>query len=321
MNRTKNIMTFGVELTAPTPQPEKYFNDLIHPSVKYIPGGFAGHDWWMVATPYYNYNSAIENPILYYGDSREGGLPPLVWNPTAIVQDTPSTGYNSDGCIYFDGSKLWVFWRENGTPDTDNTGGRATFGVSTINGTTFSTKKLFAPLGFSIQGKTGDAEMCPIITDIRGKIELFGCHYEFEPKRQPYGLAIWDIENNDLENKTFTLTKTVGQLYYGGFNFWHFDVFKYEDKYYCLVTPESGNEILLGTSNDGENFKYWSTPLISSLKTGRSYLYKPCGMVLNDVFYLWYPSKNASGVNKLYMSQMNFKKLLLDIDKTINIIS
>ena len=58
---------------------EKYLNDNIHPCIRYVPDGFAGHKWWMVTTPILG-GSSTENPILYWGDSREGELPPLTWS-------------------------------------------------------------------------------------------------------------------------------------------------------------------------------------------------------------------------------------------------
>lgn len=322
MSTRKDIMTLGVLLNILTPEPDKYKNDLIHPSVLYIPNGFAGRKWWMVATPYYNRNSSIENPILYYGVEKEDGTPPTEWIAVGVVEDTPSRGYNSDGCLYFDGVKLWIFWRENNTQDTVDAGyKRATFGVSTTDGLTFSQKKLFAG-ELTGEGDTykEDSEMCPIITDMNGKLQLYGCHYEFEPNKQPRGLAIWDIENNDLENKAFTRTKTVGQLYYRGFNFWHFDIFRHDNKFYCVVTPEKGDEILLGVSDDAENFKFWSTPLLSTAVSGAEYMYKPCARVIDGTFYLWHPVK-VNGVNKIHMSQMNFTQLLSSLNETVSSIS
>lgn len=315
-------MTLGVPVLDWTPQPDKYKNDNIHPCVRYIEQGFAGHKWWMVTTPYYNSDSTIENPILYYGDSPTGtNLPPTSWQGGAVVEDTPASGYNSDACIYFDGTKLWVFWRENGTPDcTSKNTARATFGRSTTNGSTFSNKKLFAPLGFDMQGKQGDAEMCPIVVNFDGHLRLYGTHYEFTPSRKPYGLAIWDIENNDLETKQFTLTKTVGQQYRKGFNFWHYDLFKHESKYYCVVTPESGAEILIGVSDDCENFKFWSTPLLSNSVSGTQYLYKPTAMVHDGIFYVWHPNR-VNGINKIYMSQILFTELLERLESTVSRIS
>jgi len=311
-----NAMTLGIKLSAPTPQPEKYYDDLVHPCVRYIPDGFAGHKWWMVGTPYYDINSTIENPILYYGDSRAGNLPPLQWTAVGVVADTPpEIGYNSDPCIYYDGKGLWVFWRENWTTECIASGyDRATFGKYTLDGATFGTKKLFAG---EVRGDV-DSEMCPIVVKFDGKIKLYGCHHEFTPIRRPLGLSIWDISDNDLEHKMFSKTKDVLPSYKAGFDFWHFDMFEYESKYYCVVTPESGTEILLGRSNDGENFKFWKTPLLSGKVTGRNYFYKPSAIVHEGIFYLWNPV-SEEGVkvrtSRIWMSEIKFNELIQLLDK------
>jgi hypothetical protein len=149
MVTNKNAMKLGVEVLNWTPQPDKYLNDNIHPCVRYISGGFAGHKFWMTTSPYPNSNAQVENVILYWGDSPDGGItPPLTWKGGTVVVDTPATGYNSDPNIYYDGTKLWIFWRENSTPDAASVGGRATFGVYTTDGTTFSQKKNVCTIKF-----------------------------------------------------------------------------------------------------------------------------------------------------------------------------
>lgn len=310
-----DAMSLGTKLVAPTPNPEKYFDDLIHPCVRYIEGGFAGHDWWMVATPYRGNDESIENPILYYGDSRDGGKPPLEWIATGIVEDTPSQGYNSDGVIFFDQGKLWVFWRENHTNDCrTNNYERATFGRYTLDGISFSEKKLFA----GEKSMTRDSELCPIITRRKDKIILYGGNYEFKPKRRPHGIAIWDIDNNDLLNSEFVL-REIGNLDCGSiFKFWHFDLFTYSDLYYCVATPEKAGAIYLGVSEDGLNFKFWKRPLLSTKGTGRSYFYKPSALVKDGMFYLWHPVAEEGitpRTSRIWMSEINFEELLKSLDQ------
>ena len=314
-----NAMILGVKLTAPTPQPEKYFDDLLHPCVRYIPDGFAGHNWWMVASPDRNADSSIENPILYFGDSREGDLPPLLWTALGVIEETPiKGGYNSDPNLYFDGNGLWIFWRENGTAACfANAAIRATFGKYTLDGITFSPKKFFAG------EKTGteDSEMCPIVLKINDKVKLFGAHHQFTPERAPWGLSIWDIADNDLQNNVFTKTIDVLPSYKSGFDFWHFDLFIHDNKYYCVVSPESGNEILLGRSDDGVNFKFWNTPLLSNDITGRSFFYKPSAMVYKGIFYLWNPVAElgvSPRTSRIWMSEIVFDDLISILDSYDN---
>lgn len=65
-----DAMDLGQKLNIPTPNPEKYFDDLIHPCVRYVEGGFQGHDWWMVATLYRGNDASM----LFDGGSMRGYL-------------------------------------------------------------------------------------------------------------------------------------------------------------------------------------------------------------------------------------------------------
>lgn len=162
--------------------------------------------------------------------------------------------------------------------------------------------------------------MCPIVVNVQGSIKLFGTYYEFSPDRKPYGLAVWDIQDNDLASNQFTLSKTVGQLYKRSFNFWHFDIFEHDSKYYCIVTPESGAEILLGASDDCENFKFWSMPLLSNSIAGTNYLYKPTAMVHQGILYVWHPNK-IGGTSRIFMSEKPFADVLASLNSSISTIS
>lgn len=317
INITKNAMTLGVSVLDWTPDPSKYKNDNIHPCVRYIPKGFAGHEWWMVTTPYPDFDSTHENPILYWGNSRTGNLPPLVWEGGVVVENTPATGYNSDGCIYYDGAKLWVFWREVDTPNSSPLGTFVTYGCSTTDGITFSPKKVFAISGWDIPNSSGDDIMCPIVIEVKGNLKMFASYYEYEPVKGGHGIAIWDIPNRDLKNEVFTRTKVVGTLHRDTFDLWHMDLFKHANKLYCVASPQSGDEILLGESSDGENFKFWSTPLLSKVIAETNYLYKPTALVHQGILYLWHP-KRVEGVNKIYMTQGNFSDILYNLEASIS---
>jgi hypothetical protein len=55
-------MPLGKKINIQTPIYEKYKNDCLHPCIRFIPSGFLGYHWWMVQSPYYGRNSAVENP-------------------------------------------------------------------------------------------------------------------------------------------------------------------------------------------------------------------------------------------------------------------
>lgn len=316
-----DAMDLGQKLNIPTPNPEKYFDDLIHPCVRYVEGGFQGHDWWMVATPYRGNDASMENPILFYGDSREGGLPPLEWTSSAIVEDTPSQGYNSDGALLAKDGKLWVFWRENHTLDCySHNYHRATFGRVTSDGISFSDKKIFAGEITTTQ----DSELCPIVISRENDIYLYGANYTFKPKRRPSGIAIWGLEGNDLDNHEFVKKETGNLETPKGFKFWHFDLFSHSGFYYCVATPERADAIFLGMSQDGVNYKFWSTPLLTSKGTGRSYFYKPSALVKDNIFYLWHPVAEEGitpRTSRIWMSQMNFNQLIELLTKNENLLN
>ena len=76
----KTIMSHGKQLDIDLESLHKadpaYGEWLVHPSVKYIPQGFAGHKWWMVVTPYPKWNNKYEQPVLYYGNTNDDFPPP-----------------------------------------------------------------------------------------------------------------------------------------------------------------------------------------------------------------------------------------------------
>lgn len=302
-----NAIKIGVQLNINTPFSNKYYDDFIHPCVRYIKEGFAGHQWWLVATPYYNNNNKLENPILLCGDSNPDGTPPNKWTFVKLIEDTPSKGYNSDPCLFFNNGYLWIFWRENWTPFCTNNGSiRATVGVYTLDAKSFSEKRIFA----KEISATIDSEMCPIVINHNGETKLYATYYQFEPERKNLGLAIWKLINK-IETGVFSIEQRIQPLK-TNIDFWHFDIFEFKNVYYCVYTSEEASQIILGRSTDGTNFKFFKTPLISEKISRKKYFYKPSAMVLNGEFYLWYPCMESGSVktSKLWMSHAPFDQLI-----------
>lgn len=84
---------------------------LVHPDVAVFPDGFAGHDFWLAATPYPNGNANLENPSVFTDDERRWTVPPHVSNP--LVAAPPSPAHNSDPDLVFDPSsnRLRLYYR------------------------------------------------------------------------------------------------------------------------------------------------------------------------------------------------------------------
>ncbi len=290
----------------------KYGDWLIHPCVRYIPEGFAGHKWWMVVTPYPNYDSKYENPLLYYGDSDDV-TPPLNWNFVGIVQGPHESGYNADCNMHYDGEKLWIFWKES---DTVNT--RSESGYKNMMGRYFDGKEFGPTKNFCDNPDNKSMYLAaPVVYNINSKTK---CLAVYSPnmgdntpglEKKPRSIAIFGIDGA-LQVSYFKFEGIARQNYYKGFDFWHIDIFDYKGKYYSLVTPERGTEILLGESKDGLSYSFFRKPLLHSNGFHRiPYMYKASGLVVDDTFYLFYPSKLKDGKRvHIFCASMHFDKLL-----------
>lgn len=327
-NRVKTIMPQGEELCIdlkPLQNIDSGYGDwLIHPCIRYIPNGFAGHKWWMVSTPYPNYNSYYENPILFYADDETTDFP-IHWHFVAIVEKSHNKGYNADCNLYFDGEALWIIWKEAGTDNTNIEHGNKAILGKKYNGTSFTS-------AFMICENIDDTNMylaSPTLINISGHLKLFAVFtpnsYLSIPNRMkgPRHLAVFDIINIK-ENIKCSFKGVFKQTYPEKFDFWHIDIFSFKDKYYCLVTPESANQILLGESCDGLHFKFYSTPLLHyNGKEKTEYTYKVSAVIINDIIYVVYPMKlKEQNIVRLHMTKMNFNVLLNNIkeenEKRIN---
>ena len=198
----------------------KYGDWLIHPCVRYIPEGFAGHKWWMVVTPYPNYDSKYENPILYYGDGNDT-TPPLNWNFVGIVQGPYEKGYNADCNLYYDGKKLWIFWKES---DTTNT--KAESGYKNMMGRSYD-GKLFGPVKNFCDNPDNKSMYlaAPVVYEINGNTKCLGVYSpnmgDNTPgvEKKPRSIAVFGIDGV-LENNRFEFECIAPQTYRKGFDFW-----------------------------------------------------------------------------------------------------
>lgn len=300
-----------------TPDTTKYRNDCLHPCIRYSSKGFAGYHYWMVQSPYYAWNSGVENPILYRSNSLDSiGLSGL------LIADSPQTGYNSDPNLYIDGdSVLYVFWRECGTPLCDSLGySPITVGVSTRDGEHFSGKRVYMKNAWS----KGDTEQAPVLIKHGEEYWFYAAWYEYEPKRQNRGIAIW--KGTSLTEPDFFLTDTIpfeslyvcdkaAEVRINGyrlycpkpqyFDLWHFDLWEKEDGALSMIaSTEKGDMIMLAESTDGMHFSLTRKPLVmnhymENYVGYRQYYYKPSAFVKDDTLHLFYtandqynPSKN-----------------------------
>lgn len=336
---SSGLLDCGTELSVEQYNESKYKGDIVHPCIRYSEKPINGHNWWLIYTPYYKANASLENPILCYGDSESGEVP-VNWYFYSLIRDTPEEGYNSDPTLILTDTNLSIFWRENYTNRThlDNAI-RATYGLSISENiiTDFKNPILIERDPFF------DREVSPTFVKFNGGYRAYAAHLKFKNEKlhfnnlifekisrsvlwisslleiyneqKSYGIAIW--ESNSLDSE-FKYLKTVeisncNKLYRP----WHFDFFEYECRLYILIqTKQCNADICIGVSDDYENFRMCKTPLITEESINKVGIYKPTGIVHNDIFYLYYTAqeKDNRNLNKLYCSKYDFKELISTIE-------
>lgn len=319
------LMPIGRIINIQTPNYEKYKDDCLHPCIRFIPNGFLGYHWWMVQSPYYGRNSAVENPILYYSEDIED---PTNWIQLCVVKETPPKGYNSDPNIYYEDDKLWIFWRECFTPLCDSLNVlMATVGVSTIDGINFTEPKVYLTHSEPNQ----DTEQSPILIKKDSLYYFYAVHYQYKPERKNLGIAIWkgtSLDSPDFHLEATTLVPALytcdkyKQLKLGGkyifipkplkHDIWHFDLIEHNNKLYMLSVAEWGDNIMLGVSADYRNFKPYLKPLVNAHVSQQFYFYKPTGYFKNNTLGVYYTARGKvdKQKNELYFTKkINFNEL------------
>ena len=342
---SKGVMSAGVPCNVEDPTADVTHGDVIHPCVKYIKEGFEGHQWWMVYTPFYAENDKLENPRLCYADTAEGDLP-TEWKFYCVIADAPKAGYNSDPTMLFHNGQLYVYWREYETLRVKEKGfTRLTYGCRIHEGqiTYFPEPQL------TEDSEIGDKECCSTVIAINEAFKAYAVHTDFYPSyifRLPssvggklydykvvflldalgissinkcHGVAIWDSES--LE-QPFRYIKTVPfdnspRLYQP----WHMEVFEDSvnaDKalYAVVLSRQRHGRICLAKSLDGETFRFYDKPLLTSKNTDSIGLYKPSAVQVGNKFHLFYTIHDNKDYNlhRLFVTTADWNELLCKID-------
>lgn len=316
-------MPVGQLVFITTPDSPKYHNDCLHPCVREV----SKDSYVMVISPYYAWDSAVENPIVYFSSSLTD------WGNGTLLADTPVTGYNSDPNVFVDGSLVYVFWRECHTPTCKDYDAQEVMVGTPINRNSPTIIERNEYL--TNTRNDGDVTQCPIMLKHDGKYMFYAVWYQYEPVRKNKGIAIW--EGTSIDNPNFKLIDTISfnnplvcdklfqkkighRIYFIPFpkryDLWHFDLFEYGGKLFMVSCAEKDDNIMLSVSIDWKHFKTSRKPLLnnhySENHTGyRQYYYKPTALVKNDSLYL-YDTANAqddSKRNQLFLSIKSMEDL------------
>ena len=282
-----------------------YGDFLIHPCVRYITEGFAGHRWWMVVTPFPRMDNKFENPVLYYG-VEDGTEPPRHWHLVGVVQPAYEKGYNADGNLFYDGRVLWVLWKEAGTPNTTPESGFNCVMGRSFDGRSFGPVKKF----MDNPDTTANRMTAPVVMQEADVVKCLATYYEkrVADVQRPHGasgLAVWTLNGGGMTDGRFVWQRDVSQRYPEWFDLWHTDFFTYGGMHYCVATTERATTILMGRSQEGEAYDFSPLPLLS--KTGNLYvgMYKASAVVRDGVMYLFFPRKSFTGKkSRIYCTSM-----------------
>jgi hypothetical protein len=339
------VISAGIPCNVEDPTKDITYGDVVHPCVRYIEEAFEEHQWWMVYTPFYAENDKLENPRLCYADATEGETP-TEWKFYCSIANTPETGYNSDPTLLFEDGCLFVFWREYQTPKAKSKGFTGLTVGCRIQDKhiTFLSKPLLTE-----QLKYADKEVSSTFMSNNGVFKAYAIHADFVPNyvfrvpsyigcklydfkivflldafgianiNKSHGVAIWD---SDSIEQTFDYRKTVqfensSNLYQP----WHMEVFRdcvNEDKalYAVVLSRQRHGRICLAKSMDGETFRIFDKPLLTSKNTESIGLYKPSAVIVGNKFYLFYTIHDNKDYNlhRLFVTSIDWKDLLRKID-------
>lgn len=314
--------------------------DVVHPCVRYIPEGYLGHKWWLVYTPYYRSDASLEQPVLCYAECDDAETPPIKWKTYCLVNDKLEKGYNSDPTLLYHKEKLYVYWREN-YEKSSRPYYRGTFAALV---TTEGIERLSDFPVVQADDPEIDPETCPTFMpslERNGGFVCYGMHLKFHSKwlqrqnprlrrilskllnvvdllgiysvQKHYGIAIWESKGSPVKPYKFIKTvkfRNCNKLYRP----WHMDFFDYDGKRYAIVQTNMSNaDLCLAESSDGETFTLFKQPLITNKSINKVGIYKPCAAVTPEGgFYLYYSAQDIDNrsLNKLYLTQMSFDKLI-----------
>lgn len=341
----EGILPKGFACAVEDPTSAITHGDVLHPCVRYIRDGFEGHRWWMVYTPFYGFNDALENPRLCYSDSDGAGMP-LEWRFYCEIKGRPATGYNSDPTILFWEGKLYAFFRENYTEKTRSMGcSRATMGCLVRDRQVVC----FPGAQLTEENRNIDKEVCPAFTVSERGARAYAFHLRFCSRMMYFlpkslsaavyrilgllrelclydrikcrGVSIWEADG--LE-ESFSYKKTVKITGCGPFTHpWHFDIFNAsvpdggESLFAVIQSDEKHADIRLARSDDGEHFRLYKKPLITSGSIGMKGIYKPTALVVDGVFILYYTARDDKdrSLNRLFVTKGDWHSVLKTVSE------
>lgn len=312
------------------------FDDVVHPCVIRLENKFLGSYWWMIYTPYLNYDSSVENPIICRASDYSRNVVPNSWERFKVVVDRPSKGYNSDPFLLFKDNSLMFGWRESHTPNADAFGAVRCLFVGGINerGEVYHNKtpvvreasaSLDRTISPSLILKESGYGMYCMDLRLRRKIDhlfvnrfaksilsFFDLTYVWR-RIQCNGLALYEIDA-DLHSKgryKRTIPFVNLHLLYQP---WHHEMFLIKDELYVIALSNKENgDIIIGKYDQSLSaFKFSKRPVLTPESSNLLGLYKPSVVVFDDFISVFFTGQfpGKRGMNALFNTKVYLTDLL-----------
>lgn len=330
LNRNAVIQDFTeVELYGLTQ--EDYFNDVVHPCVLRLETPYLGSYWWMVYTPYRNYDSSTENPVICRACESGKSEIPLKWERYKVLVDKPDSGYNSDPFIFWKDSELYFGWRESHTSNTSRYKTNRGIFLGKMNhvGHIHFFDKPILTENSLFQDKT----VSPHVTTFNGETTLYSMCLRFRRRFEmkikarfvinllsyldllyllrrikSYGVLAFDLtKENDSYSCNFIKIYDFENMHFI-YQPWHHEVFVMDGQLYILaISNKENGDIIIGRLDTKSNkIMFNDRPIITPESSGLKGIYKPSVIVMSNYIGIYfsaqYPDKR--GHNHLFFCKV-----------------
>ncbi len=302
-----------------------------HPTIVRLKEPLNGYSYWLALTPFFGKVAqqkdftSFENPYIFRSkDGISWEEPQLIKNPI----DTPAVGPNisfwSDPNLVYQNQKFYCFYRGNGFPknyfgDKKNHYRSVVYRVST-DGVIWSEKTLvYSTLSQGVDDESGIVSPSVVFNPIEKK--FYDYDVVFSSKKNTYSerknqqLAfIMRRESDNINGKYANygedkICNLLNHPWPKDNDPWHLEVKRYNGMYFMLLNTglagkSNGDELYLGYSIDGVNFKFIEKPIFNNNTYKSTFL--PVELTENTVSFHIYQSEKGTGRINLYKLDLNY---------------
>lgn len=226
-------------------------SQITHPHVVYVPGGWMGFEWWMVATPYVDGDDQMENPCIWQShDGLTWTVPAGVTNPLVASPGDPD--YNSDTHVGWEpDGRMRITFREHIVSESEPSNMKVMYSE---DGVTWTTPVIF------INNGVGSVDASPVVEWVGNTVHYFAVKYASGVT------TLVHRSGGSLLTLGAAVTCTLPSTRLGPeCVLWHIDIVRIKNLWVCVAAVGNapaieGQELLLWYSVDGNT---WTGPGLS----------------------------------------------------------